>query len=310
MAELGLNDHHQNEVINYMRFARSKRGLRLKTVDSCFQDLKDSRYPGDKITGTQSQRLVEDTFTIDEVTDILDGLQTVVHSEVESELINTAYTNVLLLRQIFSQAEKWYLKLQTDISELENRDLLEQIAEFEQSEFTASNKKPNPELVKPKLTPLHDGASELLQKEIARLQEENEKLRSRLKRIEAQATSALDEKSKLEKVVRDLEIAQGDQKHNTTQDLSELESGMADLKYQLEKTLKDSTENQKSLEENLVSTKHDLLKVQDQLAMAEKELEKKFQQTAAYRNMKEILSKKNEQIKELRKKLTKYEPDD
>lgn len=33
------------------------------------------------------------------------------------------------------------------------------------------------------------------------------------------------------------------------------------------------------------------------------ELEKKFQQTAAYRNMKEILTKKNEQIKEIRKRL-------
>ncbi|XP_015284082.1 PREDICTED: leucine zipper transcription factor-like protein 1, partial [Gekko japonicus] len=151
MAELGLNEHHQNEVINYMRFARSKRGLRLKTVDSCFQDLKDSR-------------LVEETFTIDEVSDMLDGLQTVVHSEVESELINTAYTNVLLLRQIFSQAEKWYLKLQTDISELENRNLLEQLAEFERAEFVSSNKKANPEQVKPKLTPLHEGASDLLQK--------------------------------------------------------------------------------------------------------------------------------------------------
>lgn len=43
-AELGLNEHHQNEVVNYMRFARSRRGLRLKTVDSCFQDLKESRY--------------------------------------------------------------------------------------------------------------------------------------------------------------------------------------------------------------------------------------------------------------------------
>lgn len=64
---------------------------------------------------------MEETFTVDEVSDMLDGLQTVVHSEVESELINTAYTNVLLLCQIFSQAEKWYLKLQTDISELENR---------------------------------------------------------------------------------------------------------------------------------------------------------------------------------------------
>lgn len=66
-------------------------------------------------------RLVDETFTIDEVSEVLSGLQAVVHSEVESELINTAYTNVLLLRQLFSQAEKWYLKLQTDISELENR---------------------------------------------------------------------------------------------------------------------------------------------------------------------------------------------
>lgn len=66
-------------------------------------------------------RLVEETFTVDEVIDMLDGLQSVVHSEVESELINTTYTNVLLLRQLFSQAEKWYLKLQTDVSDLENR---------------------------------------------------------------------------------------------------------------------------------------------------------------------------------------------
>ncbi|XP_060104888.1 leucine zipper transcription factor-like protein 1 isoform X3 [Heteronotia binoei] len=297
MAELGLNEHHQNEVINYMRFARSKRGLRLKTVDSCFQDLKDSR-------------LVEETFTIDEVSDMLDGLQTVVHSEVESELINTAYTNVLLLRQIFSQAEKWYLKLQTDISELENRNLLEQVAEFEKAEFVSSNKKPNPEQVKPKLTPLHEGGSDLLHKEIARLQEENEKLKTRLKTVEVQATSALDEKSKLERALRDLQLVQEDQKIDTTQDISELENTVAALKCQFEKTLNDSTANQKSLEENLVSTKHELLKVQDQLAMAEKELEKKFQQTAAYRNMKEILTKKNEQIKELRKKLSNYEPDD
>lgn len=66
-------------------------------------------------------RLVEETFTVDEVSEVLNGLQAVVHSEVESELINTAHTNVLLLRQLFSQAEKWYLKLQSDISELENR---------------------------------------------------------------------------------------------------------------------------------------------------------------------------------------------
>ena len=66
-------------------------------------------------------RLVEDTYTLDEITDMLDGLCAVIKAEVESELINAAHTNVLLLRQVFSQAERWHLKLQADISELENR---------------------------------------------------------------------------------------------------------------------------------------------------------------------------------------------
>lgn len=298
MAELGLNEHHQNEVINYMRFARSKRGLRLKTVDSCFEDLKESR-------------LVEETFTVDEVSEVLNGLQSVVHSEVESELINTAHTNVLLLRQLFSQAEKWYLKLQTDISELENRELLEQVAEFEKAEFTSSNKK-FIDSMKPKLAPLHEGgAAELLNKEIIRLQEENERLKSRLKTIESQATNALDEKSKLERALQDLQLEQGNQKDFIkAQDLSDLGNTVAALKSEFQKTLNDQTENQKSLEENLATAKHDLLRVQEQLSMAEKELEKKFQQTAAYRNMKEILTKKNDQIKDLRKRLAKYEPED
>ncbi|XP_048190519.1 leucine zipper transcription factor-like protein 1 [Perognathus longimembris pacificus] len=299
MAELGLNEHHQNEVINYMRFARSKRGLRLKTVDSCFQDLKESR-------------LVEETFTVDEVLEVLDGLQTVVHSEVESELINTAYTNVLLLRQLFAQAEKWYLKLQTDISELENRELLEQVAEFEKAEFTSSNKKPIIDITKPKLVPINEGGTtELLNKEIWRLQEENERLKARLKTVEIQATNALEEKSELEKALRDLQLDQGNKQDFTkSQDLSDLEDTVAALKSEFQKTLSDKTENQKSLEENLATAKHDLLRVQEQLSMAEKELEKKFQQTAAYRNMKEILTKKNDQIKDLRKRLAKYECED
>ncbi|XP_051872167.1 leucine zipper transcription factor-like protein 1 isoform X1 [Pristis pectinata] len=298
-AELGLNEHHQNAVISYMRFARSKRALRLKTVDSCFQDLMDSR-------------LTEDTFTVDEVTEILNGLKVVVHSEVESELINTTYTNVLLLRQLFCQAEKWYLKLQTDISDLENRELLEQVAEFEKTEFTSSGKKASTEISKPKLAPLNEGGvSELLSKEITRLQEENDKLKARLKSIEAQATNALDEKFKLERVLKDLEKAQGDQESKLkTQEVADLEATLATLKADFEKSLNMSSENQKSLENNLIATKHDLLKVQEDLLLAEKELEKKFQETAAYRNMKELLTKKNEQVKELRKRLSQYEAED
>uniref|UniRef100_A0A8C5Q2P2 Leucine zipper transcription factor-like protein 1 n=1 Tax=Leptobrachium leishanense TaxID=445787 RepID=A0A8C5Q2P2_9ANUR len=298
MAELGLNDHHQNEVINYIRFARSKRALRLKTIDSCFQDLKDSR-------------LVDDTFTVDEVSEMLQGLQAVVHSEMELELINHAHTNVLLLRQLFTQAEKWYLKLQTDISELENRELLEQVAEFEKAEFT-SNKKATTELIKPKLAPLSEGgSSELLNKEIARLHEENEKLRARLKTIETRATNALDEKSKAERAMKDLQKIQDTKKEKENkEDVNHLENTLANLKSEFEKTLGDHATSHKCLEDNLISTKHELLKVHEQLSLAEKDLEMKFQQTNAYHTMKDILTKKNEQIKDLRKKLLRYEPED
>ncbi|KAL4623420.1 leucine zipper transcription factor-like protein 1 [Arapaima gigas] len=299
MAELGLSEHHQNEVVNYMRFARSKRNLRLKTIDSCFQDLKTSR-------------LVEETFTADEVSEMLEGLQAVVRGEVETELINTAHTNVLLLRQLFSQAERFYLKLQTDVSELENRDLLERVAEFEKAEFTSTNKKTQLEPSKTKLAPLNEGGiSELLNKEIARLQEENDKLKDRLRTLESQATNALDEKLKVEQALKDLQKIQGDQQLAfQTQEIGKLEDTVAALKAEFQSSLNASTASQKDLQDNLIMAKHDLLRVQEQLSQAEKELEKKFQQTTAYRNMKEILTKKNEQIKELRKRLQKYESDE
>ncbi|XP_038156566.1 leucine zipper transcription factor-like protein 1 isoform X2 [Cyprinodon tularosa] len=292
MADFGFNEHHQNEIINYMRFARSQRLLRLKIIDSCFEELKDSR-------------LVEETFTVDEVKEMLDGVHAVVRGEVEMELINTAHTNVVLLRQLFSQAEKFYLRLQSDISELENRELLEQVAEFEKTDFKTTNKT-NQETHKPKLAPLNEGGvSELLNKEIARLQEENDKLKSRLRTLESQAMSVLDEKTKAERALKDLQRTQGDQ-----QEISSLENTVAALKEDYERSLSANAATKKDLQENLITAKHELLRVQEQLSLAEKELEKKFQQTAAYRNMKEILTKKNEQIKEIRKRLQKYEPDD
>lgn len=278
-----------------MRFARSKRALRLKTVDSCFQDLKDSR-------------LIEETYTVDEVSDILNGLQDLVRGEVEMELINTAHTNVLLLRQLFSQAEKFYLRLQTDISELENRELLEQVAEFEKTDFKP-NIKVNQETSKPKLAPLNEGGvSELLQREISRLQEDNDKLKARLRTLESQAMCALEDKSKAETALKNLQKSQGDhQSVMCAQEIANLEGTVVAMQADFEKTLNTKITTQKDLQDSLVSVKHDLLCVQEQLSLAEKELEKKFQQTTAYRNLKDILTKKNEQIKDLRKRLLRYE---
>ena len=83
-------------------------------------------------------RINDDTFTVDEVEEIIEAVKEAVSSEVETELLNTSHTNILLLKQLFSQAEKWHLNLDTDMSELENKDLLDAIKKWEEAELAGS----------------------------------------------------------------------------------------------------------------------------------------------------------------------------
>ncbi|KAG7262178.1 hypothetical protein CRUP_034714 [Coryphaenoides rupestris] len=132
--------------------------------------------------------------------------------------------------------------------------------------------KVNQESSKPKLAPLNEGGvSELLNKEITRLQEENGMLKTRLRSLESQAMNVLDEKTRAERALKDLQKVQGEQQGAARdQDLSSLESTVAALKEDYEKSLNVNAASQKDLQQNLVTAKHDLLRVQEQLAMAEK----------------------------------------
>ncbi|GIY18768.1 leucine zipper transcription factor-like protein 1 [Caerostris extrusa] len=113
MAEdLTLSDHHSEMIGNYLKFAKFRRGKHVRTIDQTFDDLKQSR-------------LLEGTYTADEVKEMFDELCALLKGDLEIELIDTAHTAALLLFQMCVQAQQWHLKLNADISELENRDLLE-----------------------------------------------------------------------------------------------------------------------------------------------------------------------------------------
>jgi len=42
-TELNINDHHQAQVYNYIRFTRYQRGQRMRAVDFCFDELVSTR---------------------------------------------------------------------------------------------------------------------------------------------------------------------------------------------------------------------------------------------------------------------------
>nr|CAD7569943.1 unnamed protein product [Timema californicum] len=246
--ELGINEDHQILVMNYLRFARFQRTQNLKAVEYSFKNVIESR-------------LLEETYTAEEVQDMLAGLCRVVTGEVETELINTTHTNILLLKQLFSQAEKWHLRLQANLSELQNREELETVRAIEEREIQLL--KPDRAPLSPaklKLAPLSEptGSVALLNMEIVRLKNENEHLQSSIEET----------KDKINNLKLSLEEAQ--------------------------KALKECQQFYPSAE--------------PEPSNLNKELERKFSETVVYTNMKMMLSKKNEQLKELRRKVQSLDP--
>lgn len=301
MSDLGLNDHHEEEVKKFLKFARYNRQQQLNSVKGSFQDLKESR-------------LCEDTFTVDEVEEMIDGLMSVVKGAVETELLNAAHTNVLLLVQLFSQAEKWHLKLQADISELENQKLLKDIADFEEQERSGRRNK-NLDLSslasKTKLEPLNEGGSAaLLQMEINRLNEENSVLKKKIAVLEKSATSSLSERSKLK---ADLEQAQKNHESDSPRQDEGHVNVLSDKISSLGASLREAESNYNkkfsSMDEELANAKHYILNLQHELETLHEEFEKKFSETTQFKNLKKMLEGKNTQIKELRTRVKKYEPD-
>lgn len=300
-SHLEISDEHQDLALTYLKFAKLQRLRRLKVVSRCFEDLMESR-------------LTEETYTADEVGDILNGLCSVVTAEMESELINTAHTNVVLLQQLFRQAEQWHLRLHIDVSKLEDGNEIEKVRDFEDtvSASKAESLQAWQSGKAKKLDPLEDsqGPVAILKKEIENLKSENEVLRSRLRSVEGQASEILKQKSEIAEALfvkqREVEGIKKHQEHEIDESVELMEDQMNKMKQEMEESLRKSSDTQKHLEKDITVIKQKLLEVQAQLDLAEKELERKFSQTTTYNNMKKMLVAKNDQIKELRTALALY----
>lgn len=76
------------------------------------------------------------------------------------------------------------------------------------------------------------------------------------------------------------------------------------LHHQLEETARQFNVKEGSYSQQLQGNEQRLKEIQQALALAENELEKKFNQTNTYINMKKIIEQKNQQIRQLRQQLT------
>lgn len=248
-----LSPQHLDQVVSYLRFARLKRFQSLRELETQFQDVIGRRITKEEI------------YTREEVLELVHELQTLVQSDVEVELVESSHTTVLLLSQYFGQAEHWHMKLTSNIAQLENRALLNSIADFEKEQF--SEKPKDTDEHRTKLAPVLDlEATELLRQEIDRLQLEN---------------ALLKQKSKPEKCLGDAATP------NDETVVSGLNRKIAELEQQAANADMTPEMNRLKL----------------QISSLEEALEGKLSESKPVQNLQKILIKKNQEIKELMQKL-------
>ncbi|PRP76906.1 leucine zipper transcription factor-like protein 1-like [Planoprotostelium fungivorum] len=328
-----ISQFHTEQLENYLRFARRKREKHIKDVDASFRETKDLRLNGDH-------------YSVDEVEEIIDGLNAVVRKDIQEELLHVSHTTSLLLRNMFSQAETIMFDLFVDTNSLENERMLKEIATFEEASI---QREKDPKKGLSHLSIASDGA---LRHNISKLSEQNKNYQEQFLKMQQQCIEINREK---QQILADLERAQkalseSGQSFQRTEapkkgatlleDTPEISPSPAttsttsapavpaasntaqaeveDLKKQKSDLERDVQGRLRELENGKAQAEALRKEVEEKKKEAElrrkeaedatKELDRKLMQSTPFINMKKMLTKKNGQIKQLREIVTKYDP--
>lgn len=134
--DLGVNEHHEEIIRHYVRFSREQKTVGLRSFHSAAEDFKTQRLSD------------ESMMTVNEVNDLLEEFIDLLEKEFEQELTHQYRVNALLIKQLFQQAEQWFLKLNPNFDQLENRRLIDLIRDYEQQQINTKKSKGNKDISK------------------------------------------------------------------------------------------------------------------------------------------------------------------
>ncbi|XP_060854068.1 leucine zipper transcription factor-like protein 1 [Rhopalosiphum padi] len=284
-GNISVNEHHRNVIENYIEFMGHQKKQSIILIKKAFEEVFKTN-------------LLDETYTKEEVKNILNRLETTMTNEIKCELSAYTNTNLLMMYQFFQQAEKWHLRLNVDISEIQNKELLQEMEKIE-TNYNIMNRT----LEKKKLLGSSDhyitnDFVEVLHKRLNQLETHNSKLEADLKDLEENCNKLNNEKEALK-----LLIKQEDKQED-------LQKSLVEIEVQTQNIFDDNINNHDECKITVNQLENELAVAQSQLTLTNLELDRKFNDTAAYINMKNIITKKNEQVRELRDRLLIYEKED
>ena len=128
MSVSRLSPENQDQVISFLKFFRSKRDVSLDQISADFRD-------------TKNDSLTEDMYTVQEVEKGYDSMSLVVQDTTRNEIGSIINMCVLLLTQLFTQADDEGVELEMDTALVEDQRLLEEVEKMTLDKNTNNMKK-------------------------------------------------------------------------------------------------------------------------------------------------------------------------
>lgn len=276
-----------DQVKSFISFFSRKRDLTCSELDAVFRDNKETR-------------LMDDMFSKDEVEGVLDGVLIDTKDTVRKELERATKMAALVVEQLLNAGTAAGVDLSIDMSKAEDEGLLSRVGTASTASAEADMKLKGSAV---KLDSIRDEHAATVA-ELDRLREENKKLNERYMMMQTRATSAVKEVSDLN---QQLARAEGDLESERSRSKS-----VAVVKPGDDPKVAELEERVRRLEGDLEASESARKEAESTAAAAPSSPDKgvPVSQTKQFRQLKDMLQKKNQQLTEARRRLAKYEPDD
>lgn len=269
----------------YLSFFNTKRDLITAEIASVFNDVQETR-------------LLDDMYSKEEVLSAFDALLVDVKDTVRREHEKSIKMSAVVVEQLINLGAASGVELSVDMSKAEDEGAIARLGTTPSGALSPEADLKRKAAVK--LDSIRDEHARIVE-EAQRLKEENATLRERYQQMQTRATSAVKEVSDLNQEITRLEreLAAASSTPSTS-----VVSGSSERIAGLEAEVK-------RLEDQLATS--EAARKEADAAAAKEPLSPEgvpVTKTKQFIQMKQMLSKKNAQLIELRTRLAKYEPDD
>mmetsp|Transcript_18240 Transcript_18240/g.18307 ORF Transcript_18240/g.18307 Transcript_18240/m.18307 type:complete len:277 (+) Transcript_18240:118-948(+) len=258
-----LSEENEEQVRKYIRFFRQKKDGMIRSITSEIDDAKQDR-------------LNEDMFTVDDMSDFSDHITSLVKNQLVSEISDIINMNALIISKILENAQSQGAQIELDIGGAENHALLQAVEKMT-LDAVPRTRKPG----KIETLPSFKDEAKAMKEEVDRVMSSNHVLQERFSSVQNDATKLAKENAALKNEVTGL-----------TRKVNELSGNRAESKSERE------------------SSNAQIERLEDELERYRQESAKRISESPQFQQMRDLMKRQNDKMKQLRRKLQRYEPEE